>query len=271
MAGLRGERLWQIPLTDAATDPTGEPIAQLTDVYGRLRTVAGRAGRQPVGEHVEHRRARRRPGRRRPDPAAGVRERSSASCPQSDWPRRRLSTMSPDAPLARAACALASGNDASRAARAAARRRPVCSPVVRPDPAIAGRPAPGRPAAPHPAPGRCRRPDRRGRGDRADPARCPGRRGAGGGHQGPADRRPDRGRRPADRARRRRPGRGDPRPGGRCSAGSWRVRRGAARSSPTCGWRTRSGPTRDRAGWRCRCGPPTRRSSTCSGRACTSR
>ena len=39
MAGLRGERLWQIPLTDSATNPTGEPVAQLTDVYGRLRTV----------------------------------------------------------------------------------------------------------------------------------------------------------------------------------------------------------------------------------------
>ena len=39
MAGLRGERLWQIPLTDSATDPTGEPIAELTGVYGRLRTT----------------------------------------------------------------------------------------------------------------------------------------------------------------------------------------------------------------------------------------
>jgi glucose/arabinose dehydrogenase len=39
MAGLRGERLWQIPLTDSATDPTGEPVAQLTDLYGRLRTT----------------------------------------------------------------------------------------------------------------------------------------------------------------------------------------------------------------------------------------
>jgi glucose/arabinose dehydrogenase len=38
MAGLKGERLWQIPLTDSVTDPTGEPVAQLTDVYGRLRT-----------------------------------------------------------------------------------------------------------------------------------------------------------------------------------------------------------------------------------------
>ena len=31
MAGLRGERLWQIPLTDSATGrPTGEPVAHLT-------------------------------------------------------------------------------------------------------------------------------------------------------------------------------------------------------------------------------------------------
>ena len=42
MAGLRGERLWQIPIIDG---PTGDhrpvnPIAQLTDAYGRLRTVA---------------------------------------------------------------------------------------------------------------------------------------------------------------------------------------------------------------------------------------
>ena len=39
MAGLRGDCLWQIPLTDSATDPTGEPVAQLTDLYGRLRTT----------------------------------------------------------------------------------------------------------------------------------------------------------------------------------------------------------------------------------------
>ena len=40
MAGLRGERLWQIPLT-GATDgaPTGEPVAHLAGDYGRLRTV----------------------------------------------------------------------------------------------------------------------------------------------------------------------------------------------------------------------------------------
>ena len=36
MAGLRGERLWQIPLTG---DGTGEPVAHLTNEYGRLRTV----------------------------------------------------------------------------------------------------------------------------------------------------------------------------------------------------------------------------------------
>jgi len=39
MAGLRGERLWQIPLIDSPTDPTGKPVAQLTDLYGRLRTT----------------------------------------------------------------------------------------------------------------------------------------------------------------------------------------------------------------------------------------
>jgi glucose/arabinose dehydrogenase len=36
MAGLRGERLWQIPLTATGT---GEPVAHLTGEYGRLRTV----------------------------------------------------------------------------------------------------------------------------------------------------------------------------------------------------------------------------------------
>ncbi|HEY5877487.1 MAG TPA: PQQ-dependent sugar dehydrogenase, partial [Nakamurella sp.] len=44
MAGLRGQRLWQIPLTDRAggtgAAQTAEPIAHLTGVYGRLRTVA---------------------------------------------------------------------------------------------------------------------------------------------------------------------------------------------------------------------------------------
>ncbi len=42
MAGLRGQRLWQIPLVDdgAGGRQTGEPVAHLTGVYGRLRTVA---------------------------------------------------------------------------------------------------------------------------------------------------------------------------------------------------------------------------------------
>jgi glucose/arabinose dehydrogenase len=41
MAGLRGERLWQIPIVESDTGPTtGEPVAYLTNVYGRLRTVA---------------------------------------------------------------------------------------------------------------------------------------------------------------------------------------------------------------------------------------
>jgi len=37
MAGLRGERLWQIPITESGG--TGEPVARLTDAAGRLRTV----------------------------------------------------------------------------------------------------------------------------------------------------------------------------------------------------------------------------------------
>ena len=41
MAGLRGERLWQIPLTGgSAGQATGEPVEHLTNVYGRLRTAA---------------------------------------------------------------------------------------------------------------------------------------------------------------------------------------------------------------------------------------
>ena len=41
MAGLRGERLWQIPLApDAAGAATGEPVAHLDGEVGRLRTVA---------------------------------------------------------------------------------------------------------------------------------------------------------------------------------------------------------------------------------------
>ena len=41
MAGLRGERLWQIPIIESGTGPaTVEPIAHLTNVYGRLRTVS---------------------------------------------------------------------------------------------------------------------------------------------------------------------------------------------------------------------------------------
>lgn len=37
MAGLRGERLWQIPVTGSGT---GEPVAWFAGDYGRLRTVA---------------------------------------------------------------------------------------------------------------------------------------------------------------------------------------------------------------------------------------
>jgi glucose/arabinose dehydrogenase len=37
MAGLRGMRLWQIPITESGG--TGTPVAQLTDLAGRLRTA----------------------------------------------------------------------------------------------------------------------------------------------------------------------------------------------------------------------------------------
>jgi hypothetical protein len=36
MAGLRGERLWQIPLDGTKT---GDPVAHFRGDYGRLRTV----------------------------------------------------------------------------------------------------------------------------------------------------------------------------------------------------------------------------------------
>ena len=36
MAALRGERLWEIPVS---SDRAGEPVARLTDRYGRLRSV----------------------------------------------------------------------------------------------------------------------------------------------------------------------------------------------------------------------------------------
>ncbi|MFF7873722.1 PQQ-dependent sugar dehydrogenase [Streptomyces californicus] len=40
MAGLRGERLWRIPLSgDSAKEPYAEPQAFLEEVHGRLRTV----------------------------------------------------------------------------------------------------------------------------------------------------------------------------------------------------------------------------------------
>ncbi|MEI5006113.1 PQQ-dependent sugar dehydrogenase [Streptomyces sp. PmtA] len=49
MAGLRGERLWRIPL--AGTEPSADPQAFLEEEYGRLRTVlpvAGAAGGRDV-------------------------------------------------------------------------------------------------------------------------------------------------------------------------------------------------------------------------------
>ncbi|WP_370415027.1 sorbosone dehydrogenase family protein [Streptomyces fradiae] len=42
MAGLRGERLWRIPLSGA--ERSGEPVAFLKGEYGRLRTVQATAG-----------------------------------------------------------------------------------------------------------------------------------------------------------------------------------------------------------------------------------
>jgi hypothetical protein len=42
MAGLRGERLWRVPLSGA--ERSGEPEAFLKGEYGRLRTVLAAGG-----------------------------------------------------------------------------------------------------------------------------------------------------------------------------------------------------------------------------------
>ncbi|MCX5399926.1 sorbosone dehydrogenase family protein [Streptomyces sp. NBC_00102] len=44
MAGLRGERLWRIPLTGSAKEPLAKPRAFLEGTYGRLRTVVAAGG-----------------------------------------------------------------------------------------------------------------------------------------------------------------------------------------------------------------------------------
>lgn len=38
MAALRGQRLWRLPVGDDG-QPPGDPVAFLTEEYGRLRTV----------------------------------------------------------------------------------------------------------------------------------------------------------------------------------------------------------------------------------------
>lgn len=44
MAGLRGERLWRIPLNGSAKEPLAKPRAFLEGTYGRLRTVVAAGG-----------------------------------------------------------------------------------------------------------------------------------------------------------------------------------------------------------------------------------
>lgn len=44
MAGLRGERLWRIPLTGTEKEPLAKPQAFLEGTYGRLRTVVAAGG-----------------------------------------------------------------------------------------------------------------------------------------------------------------------------------------------------------------------------------
>ena len=65
LAGLRGQRLWLVPLVDGRA---GEPVDALTGEYGRLRTVAAGRRRHPLGHHVEPRRSWRADGIGRPHP-----------------------------------------------------------------------------------------------------------------------------------------------------------------------------------------------------------
>ncbi|WP_299533805.1 sorbosone dehydrogenase family protein [uncultured Streptomyces sp.] len=44
VAGLRGERLWRVPLSGTAEEPSAEPQAFLEGRYGRLRTVVAAGG-----------------------------------------------------------------------------------------------------------------------------------------------------------------------------------------------------------------------------------
>ena len=229
--------------TDSATDPTGEPIAQLTGDYGRLRTVAVAPGRQPVGDHVQHRRPRRRPRRRRPDPAAADRLRISSAasqlgrpvhrgCPQ---PSGRTGGGRGTAPTVRS-MTTRTDRPGRRPGRDLQPRRPA---RIR---QRLGGPAPGWPVAPDTCAG-CR-----GRGlivaagllALAPPGPPTGEplvavtrdlpSAPGSQADGPC----------ADRPRRGSPGRGARATRRRPSAASWPARRGAARSSPTSDWRTRS-------------------------------
>ncbi len=66
-AGLRGERLWRVPVTGPGV--VGTPEALLTGEYGRLRAVAPTTGRHGAVDDDEQPRRPRRPGAgRRPDP-----------------------------------------------------------------------------------------------------------------------------------------------------------------------------------------------------------
>jgi hypothetical protein len=51
VAGLRGQRLWQVPLGDAKG-----AVARFTEEYGRLRTVVQAPSGRAVGVDVEPRR-----------------------------------------------------------------------------------------------------------------------------------------------------------------------------------------------------------------------
>ncbi len=72
MAGLRGERLWRIPLSgDSAKEPYAEPQAFLEEEHGRLRTVVSAGERPPVAGHQQHGRTGHAEVRGRQGPPGG--------------------------------------------------------------------------------------------------------------------------------------------------------------------------------------------------------
>ena len=53
MAGLRGERLWRIPLAGTGKEPLADPQSFLEGEYGRLRTVLAAGGNKLLAGHEQ--------------------------------------------------------------------------------------------------------------------------------------------------------------------------------------------------------------------------